>query len=564
MRKIPSLPNNCERIASLKLQAKVRAKVGLPVIIIGLGTVQVYGTSFGRTGLAIVSFIALLHTLYVLTMLHLTSQQRLPVQPATLVYLTAVLDPLILSAWLSLTGEAGGLFVCFYLFTILGFGFRIGINVMRLCQIASMLGFGLVLLVNPFWQHQPSSGASLFLMLVVVPAYATGLIKQLRLSRAHAQYESKAKSDLLAKVSHELRTPVSSIISSSELMLAETDDHRCIERSNVILRLSNELLEEIDDLLDVARSGAAALTLSPVQFDLKAVMAHIHLVFTPLAVTKNLAFRMDVDPAIKSLVIGNSLYLKRVFKNLVGNAIKFTHAGKIDVKLSLLENGAGYYRVRFCVRDTGVGISSDAIHQIFKPFFQASSGSTRKFRGIGLGLILANDIVKRMGSEIIVESTPDIGSYFYFDVTLPTVFVTNKHFTGQPLVEILENKRILVVDDQVTILDLMQELLEKDHHIVTVARDSNSALRLMGDKDFDVIFLDYHMNEIDGGQILQIYQFGKLRRAPVFFLTADTTRTTVTKLMEVGAVGVLHKPVTSDMLRKAIEMVCKDEAVCIT
>lgn len=540
---------------NLRSQAKVRAKVGLPVIVIGLITVQIMGSSFGRMGHIAVSVIALVHAIYVLAMLSLTSPGRQRLNARTLVYATAVLDPFILSAWLSLTGEAGGVFVCFYLFTILGFGFRIGSKAMHACQGASMLGFGMVLVIDPFWQQQPLSGLSLFLMLVVVPAYATGLINKLRKAQELAQFESKAKSELLAKVSHELRTPLSGIIASAELMASDTDPSQKTHRAAVILRLGNELLREIDDLLDMAKSGAAALELTPAPFDLNSVMGQVSSTFAPGAEAKGLHFKMTIDPAIKSMVVGDAHYLGRIVKNLVGNAVKFTSFGEINVQLQMLEQGNNYYRVRFSVRDTGIGIPLVLHQQVFEPFFQASFGTTRRFGGTGLGLSLADDIAKLMGCEIVIESEVGVGSRFYFDFTLPTVFITNEHFVGTTLMHIIEGQRILVADDYETNLDLIQELLEKDNHRVAVARSGEEALGLIADQEFDIIFLDYHMGDMDGGQVLQAYQFGKIDRAPVFFLTADTTLGTKAKLMAMGAAGVLHKPVTGDALRKAIAFV---------
>ncbi|MBC7503283.1 MAG: hypothetical protein H7315_22725, partial [Herminiimonas sp.] len=458
--------------AAVKAQAKLRVVAGIPVILLGLLAVWHLGTPFGASGNRAVAAIAIVHAIYILAAYFLASRVSRTgrtVRARTLVFATAVLDPLMLSNWLMMTGETGALFVCFYLFTILGFGFRIGRLSMWICQAASLLGFTLVLAIAPVWRLHPILGLSFLLILIVVPVYATGLINNLRIARNRAEFESQAKSQLLAKVSHELRTPLSGIMASAELLSSETSDPQTTMRSGLILRLSSDLLLEINDLLDTAKLEAKALTLESAPFDLHVVMEQIRLTFVSMAVAKHIDFHVSVDPAISQMVSGDAHYLARVLKNLVGNALKFTSTGEVEVALTLISAENHIYRILFSVRDTGIGIPAALHKQIFEPFFQASAGTSRQYGGTGLGMSLAQDIVNLMGSDIVVESVPGTGSRFRIEVNLPVAALPCAESTPAAQVRVTKGKRVRVADDNATNLNLIRELLVLDEHDVAMA-----------------------------------------------------------------------------------------------
>jgi two-component system sensor histidine kinase RpfC len=545
---------------NVKTQARVRAKLGFPVLSLGLISVWYWGTPYGSIGQSAVWIIAVLHVLYIFAVLFFAARLR-PFTAAQLVIGTAILDPLMLSGWLAMMGESGRLFVCFYLFTVLGFGFRIGPQPMWICQAASIIGFGTVVAIAPIWQQHPLVSLSFLILLIVVPMYATILIKQLRDARTHAERESQAKSQLLAKVSHELRTPLSGIVASAQLIATETDDESVSKRADTILSLSKDLLLEINDLLDSAKYEASSLVLESALFNLSDVLDHLHLTLASTASAKGIDFTVNMDEDIQDMVQGDSHYLNRVLINIAGNAVKFTEKGKIDVYLKLLETGADHYRVRFGVRDTGIGIPKELHQNIFEPFSQASEGTTRKYGGTGLGMSIARKVVNLMGGDLLLESEPGKGSHFYFDLQLPKVVKTVQKEAAVVSIPIVYGKRILVADDNATNLILIKELLERDRHQVTVASSGREALDILSLVNVDLIFVDYNMGDIDGLKVLQIYRFGKLNTAPTFFLTADTTPGTADKLRDCGAIGVLHKPVTSNELRQAIAQVFQTEAI---
>ena len=544
------VPGIVDPVSSLKAQARVRAKVGLPVLLTALFVLSYRGFPNDFVGPA-----ALIHIFYIVLMLFLAARV-LRYSAEQLAFGTAILDPLFLSAWVLMMGPDGGLVIGFYLFTILGFGFRTGPRLMLVCQIASIAGFSTVLVLAPFWMEHEIIWISFLITLVVVPLYAMVLIKKLHEARALAERESQAKSQLLAKVSHELRTPLSGIVAAAQLISAESDDNnRVMNRAETIMGLARDLLREIDDLLDQAKYEARALVLESSLFDLHDQMGRLCMSLEPAAVKKGLAFTVTVDPRIKDRLQGDSRYLSKVLLNLAGNAVKFTNNGKVEIAMTLLEEQGDHCRVRFSVKDTGIGIPRDLHERIYEPFFQADSLTARKYGGTGLGMTIAKEIVNLMGGRIQLESEPGVGSLFYFDLNFARV-TTRQTSTNKTTVPTVYGKRILVVDDNATNLSLIRELLLRDRHEVLVAASGTEALELLSQREFDLVFLDFNLGDIDGAKVLQIYRFGKLRTAPVYFLTADATAATAEKLAGAGAVGVLTRPITTEGLRQAIARVC--------
>jgi two-component system sensor histidine kinase RpfC len=330
--------------------------------------------------------------------------------------------------------------------------------------------------------------------------------------------------------------------------------------------LSKDLLREINDLLDSAKYEAKALVLESALFDPHDVMERVRLTLANNAAAKGIVFAVSVDAALLDRVQGDSHYLSRVLINLAANAVKFTEKGKVEVSMKLLEERADQYRIRFSVQDTGIGISKELHEKIFEPFFQASSGTTRQFGGTGLGMTISKEIVNLMGGDITIESELGKGSLFYFDLALPKVnkapqvgaVIASASFSP------VYSKQVLVADDNTTNLTLIKELLERDKHEVATAYSGGKALELLSSQDFDIIFLDYNMGDMDGAKVLQLYRFGKLNPAPTYFLTADATETTAATLRDAGAAGVLLKPITMDGLRQAIAQACLKDSGLVT
>ncbi|MGI4936708.1 MAG: ATP-binding protein, partial [Janthinobacterium lividum] len=550
---IPGIKLDKEAAESIRAQARLRIKLGFPVLLmIALGLCFFDSHSTEEVWEISAFFVA--YSSYNLGALVISRRQR-PLTLRQIVVITAVLDPLLLSAALSLLGDGGQVLICFYLFTILGFGFRIGTTAMWICQASSLVGFTCVTWLVPIWWNNPLMTLANFILLFVVPTYATVLIKKLRDARAFAEHENQAKSQLLANVSHELRTPLTGITSSAMLLKDETRDLQVSRRCDTILRLAKDLMSEIDNLLDSEKYAANALKLEATHFQLRDVMEQLRLTLAPSTVGKGIGFSVSVDERIRSAVSGDAHYLLRVLMNIGGNAVKFTETGRVDINLALVEDHADAYLLRFTCTDTGIGIPAPMHQKVFDRFFQVSGGTTRKYGGTGLGMSIASEIVSLMGGKLTLQSEPGRGSVFSFEIRLlKAISHASRSVAVQPA-EVVRGKHILVADDNSTILMLLKEMLERDDHRVTTATSGKGAVDCLSRTVFDLALLDYNMGDIDGATVLQIHRFGKIEPAPCYILTADTTLATARRLKECGALGVLHKPISSDTLRAAIASV---------
>ncbi|HNV07581.1 MAG: ATP-binding protein [Dokdonella sp.] len=536
----------------LKAQATLRILVAVPVIIVE--TILYLGSPASVAARLVV--LSILYCVYILALRVLVHFPQI-VSSRALLVATAVLDPLALTAWLVVTGEYGGLIVGFYLFTILGFGFRTGRPLMYLCQLTAVAGFLLVCLGVPYWQEHLTTFLALLIPLLVVPMYAGMLIKSLRESRELAERESKAKSELLAKVSHELRTPLAGIISATELMAGEATQEVVRRRADTILSLSGKLLREINDLLDEAKldAGATRLELAPV--DIKAQVDLVHAALAEIAVKKGIDFQIRVDPAIVDRVQTDAHHLGRVLLNLSGNAVKFTDQGHVRLTVDLVRMEESRYVLRFGVSDTGIGIPDAFKDRMFQPFSQGQ-GTHQKYGGTGLGLVIARQIVELMGGVLRFESEIGRGSLFWFEVSMGRCLA----IAGVDATDALHDgsistpKRILVAEDNETNLILLRELLEIDGHVVTTCSSGTEALEILAERDFDLILLDYNLGDMDGVRVLQTWHFGHARTTPALFLTADTTQQTAQRISEcTNGSSVLYKPVTLLKLRKALSAI---------
>ena len=480
---------------------------------------------------------------------------------------TAIADPLVLSATVVLAGIYGSLVVGFYIFTMLGFGFRAGPRLMFVCQAAAIAGFIAIFAMQSFWQEHWIMWLSWLTPMLAVPLYAANLLHTLRAAheavdqaRALAEQQSRGKSELLAKVSHELRTPLSGIVTATELLDEEVRDPRVERRTRTIRSLTDSLLSEINDLLDQAKfdSNKASLTLGRID-----LAAHVHdslRMFEGMAQKKGIVFAVHVDPTMVDDVSSDSHLIERVLHNLVGNAIKFTHAGRVDVSVQLAAETAEQYRVYFTVTDTGIGIPDAFRERMFEAFAQADSGSERRYGGTGLGLALSRSTVTLLGGDLQYSSAVGKGTRFWFELTLPRLPVEDNDGSEIEDDSYPVGKRILLAEDNHTNLMLLKELLEIDDHIITSCTSGLDALELLAKQAFDVLLLDYNLGDMDGVRVLQTYKFATLHPSPVIFLTADATPATATRLYEAGSAAILYKPVSLAQIRDALKRIELDVA----
>ena len=547
---------------SLLAQARLRLGLGMPALLFVVGAVYFFDAAEQQIGAHAMAGLSGAYILYCMVAFLWALRNR-GRWDNVLLGATIVGDPFMLSAFLYGTGNGAIVFVGFYLFTILGFGFRVGITSMRLCQAAAIIGFAFVAFFSPVWRQMPMVAASHLTLLVAVPLYASALIRSLREAQKAAQYESEAKSRLLANVSHELRTPLTGIISAAQLIEAETRGGDVIAaKARSIADMAWHLDGEISQLLDLSKLQISAPTDDEVvSFTMDSLISNVLDAVQTSAVSKNLALSARIDPAITVPVKGMAQPLRSVLINLLGNAIKFTESGRVEVSVDVLETGNTHYLARFTVSDTGIGMQPEHLGRIFEPFYQVERGANRKYGGTGLGMAISREHVSRLGGRIQVKSTPGEGSVFWFDIALEKSHAANLTQEQEAGAKSIRPKRVLLADDNATNLALIREMLTKEGHEVVAVMSGADAVSRLANDEFDLLMLDYNMHDIDGARVWSVYSMGTTHPAPTFFITADTTAKTREHLLSLGVSGVIYKPITFTTLRKSLLKVFPDDAV---
>ncbi|WP_079435149.1 ATP-binding protein [Zoogloea sp. LCSB751] len=377
-------------------------------------------------------------------------------------------------------------------------------------------------------------------------------------ARRQAESANHAKSEFLANMSHEIRTPLNAIVGTVQVLARGRLDAEQRHLVHTVQTASRGLVAVINDILDFSKIEAGHFELAPEPFVLANVMSHLVDVLTASAAAKQLALRLEPLPADVHALIGDAQRLAQVLHNLAGNAIKFTPAGEVVLAVRVVSLDAGHVRLRFTVRDTGIGIAADKIARLFDAFVQADASTSRQFGGTGLGLAICRQLVSLMGGEIGVASQPGKGSEFWFELPFDVAVVSEVLETHGPDRDAhlrLAGIRVLVVDDSTVNQDVARRLLEFEGARVELMDNGEAAVELLrvAPAAFDLVLMDVQMPVMDGLEATRLIrsELG-LTALPVIALTAGVLSSQRERAFAAGMSGFLTKPFELDALVAAV------------
>jgi len=377
--------------------------------------------------------------------------------------------------------------------------------------------------------------------------------EQLARARDTAEAASKARASFLAMMSHEIRTPLSGIIGAAGLLLGGRLGPEERGYAEIIQASGKHLLQLIDDTLDFSRLDAGRLELDDAPFDLPAAVTSAAALMTGQAEAKHLRLTTTIAPDVPRHVRGDERRLRQVLINLIGNGVKFTEAGGIDVMVTTAPAEGDKATVKFAVRDSGIGIAPEALTHLFTEFTQADNSISRRFGGSGLGLAISRRLVALMGGTLCAESAPGAGATFRFDVTLalseaiPEPPPTPRLAPCRPLA-------VLLAEDNPTNQLIARRLLERQGHHVDTAADGSEALRAARAGSYDMILMDVMMPGMDGLAATRAIRAlpGPRGRVAIIGLTASATPDDETRCRAAGMTGFIAKPVSAEKLAETI------------
>jgi len=355
-------------------------------------------------------------------------------------------------------------------------------------------------------------------------------------------------------MSHEIRTPLNAIIGITDLLLQDNQSDSNNEYLKAIKFSADNLLVIINDVLDFSKIESGKIAFESIEFSIKEKITELVKTYSIKASEKNISLGFQIDDSVPEIIIGDPFKLNQILINLVGNALKFTENGNIDIFVSMKNHTEDIVLLEFAVKDTGIGIPNELQSKIFESFTQAYSETSRKFGGTGLGLAIVKRLIELQGGSIRVESKPLLGSNFIFQLSFG---ISSNKTTKEEEISTLsefnfDGMKVLYAEDNVMNQFFIKKLFAKWKIDYDVACNGREAVEFISKKDYDIVLVDLQMPELDGFEVAKFIRTDNIsgfnKDVPIIAFTADISPETKTKVLSVGMNDYITKPFRQEEL----------------